>query len=234
MIPLLQRITSLPKRILYNARTPFYNLSLNKTLIYRWTSLYMTHQFTGNSRGKTLPNYAPRKTQGQDAAASSSKPCNNSSGPGQSTELTVEDISNQDINYDADIEFVRPYEYEEADDESPPSSMKTSPTSLRKLELDGLWSSGLVESMSSLHCNPREGHRSASPERRGRKRKLAASPDLHQTASAKHPTVSYFPKRPSIRPKKPKKRHNRSSDGKLPSLKPSMSTLSQTDPMDTD
>lgn len=193
----------------------------------------MTHRSTANPGGKIPPNHGPQKAQDQGRASSSHKPFNEFLGSGDSTELTVEDISNQDTNYDADVEYIGPYEYEEAEDEST-QAIKTPPRPSRKIELDELWSNGLIESMNSLRCNPGGDHRSLSPDRRGRKRKSAPSPDLHQTASIKHHTASYFPKKPSIRPKKPKKRHNRSFEGKMSGLKPDMATVCQADPMDTD
>lgn len=61
----------------------------------------------------------------------------------------VEEISDDDIGYDADIEVVRPDGYEEADqggDEAEDLS-DSSPG------VDGLWQKEIIESMKSLDCN---------------------------------------------------------------------------------
>src|SRR5436853_5820068 len=64
--------------------------------------------------------------------------------------LIVEDISGHDAGYDADVEVIWPYQYEEADSE--PSDIYGNRSASKQPDFDELWQSGLLDSMNTLHC----------------------------------------------------------------------------------
>ena len=91
---------------------------------------------------------------------------NRRSGHSSDWELTVEDISGLDKGYDADIEVINPYHYEEADS-IPNTPANTHPAAKRDVNIDNLWKHEIVDSMKSLDCNSETD----MPEKRGVKRK---------------------------------------------------------------
>jgi hypothetical protein len=84
-------------------------------------------------------------------------------------DLTVEDISGLDAGYDADVEIINPYLYEDADsDSNTPSNIPTK----SRIDFDDLWKHGIVDSMKSLDCNSEKDDDPARmPYKRGVKRK---------------------------------------------------------------
>ncbi|KAK2759826.1 hypothetical protein FQN54_002560 [Arachnomyces sp. PD_36] len=81
--------------------------------------------------------------------------------------ITVEDISGRDTGYDADVEIVNPYLYEDADSDSNTPSSNPPKT---KIDFDDLWKRDIVDSMKSLDCNS-ERDDARLPVKRGVKRK---------------------------------------------------------------
>lgn len=89
-------------------------------------------------------------------------------------ELIVEDISGYDIGYDADIEVLRPYQYEEVDSES--SDLSFNRSTPKQVDIDEIWQSRLIDSMKTLHCDSdRESRRIHRSQKRSRKRKSRGS-----------------------------------------------------------
>lgn len=132
-----------------------------------------------------------------------------STGDGQ---FTIEDISHHDTGYDGDVEVVRPYQYEDAgqtDDSTKSFSPSIPPKRLRS---DELWTTGLIEWMSSLRCDPD----SETLQRRGRKRKARSfgEPQRKGVAPRSRNLDAESPanRRSNCRPKKAKTQGSKSEE----------------------
>jgi hypothetical protein len=119
----------------------------------------------------------------------------------------VEDISGYDTGYEADIEVIRPYQYEDAESET--SDTYRSQSAPKQFDFDEIWQSGLINSMNTLHCNSDiERRRNQRPQKRSRKRKSRDSfgDQRHAAISSHyaqlgvvglgHNTLEFSPKKP--------------------------------------
>jgi hypothetical protein len=130
--------------------------------------------------------------------------------------FTLEDVSNKDTGYDADVEVVYPYQYEEPDTEPAPNPAPW--RTPKYIEYDEVGNSGIIDSIQTLRCeSDRETqHRRRAP-RAGTKRKQSATaeyrPFLQSNGVSKGPTEA----RPfqNLRPSK-LRRHNTKRNGTRP------------------
>jgi hypothetical protein len=130
--------------------------------------------------------------------------------------FTLEDVSNQDTGYDADVEVVYPYQYEEPDAEPAPTPAPW--RTPKYLEYDEIWNSGIIDSIQTLRCeSDHETHRRRRAPKAGMKRKQSAAaecrPFLPSNAVSKGPAEG----RPfqNLRPTK-LRRHNTKRNGTRP------------------
>ncbi|PGH23812.1 hypothetical protein AJ80_02060 [Polytolypa hystricis UAMH7299] len=161
---------------------------------------------------RTFPEI-PEKTKHVDSRASAQSQGNDNRSSG---EFSFEDISGRDVDYDADVEIIRPYEYEEA--ESDGSTPRSTSSARKQMNGDYVWSSGLVDSMNTLHCDSDgEPPTRRQPQKAGGKRKSRNHPsDDYRPMSSPHSTrlevIDMQERRPEFSPKKIRKRSRRPAD----------------------
>lgn len=122
-----------------------------------WSHSGLRGQMEPHSRNPR--SYSKKTNESSRYGSSNSKPRERSDG-----DLSVEDVSGQDTGYDADVEVINPYRYEDADsDSNSPSNIPAK----SKTDIDRI-----VDSMRSLDCNLDKDDRYAKmPYKRGVKRK---------------------------------------------------------------
>ncbi|KMU87759.1 hypothetical protein CIHG_05528 [Coccidioides immitis H538.4] len=107
--------------------------------------------------------------------------------------FTIEDISNQDSGYDADLEVVWPYQYEDGGEEAEPGSKQPTNskwTGPKRINHDDVSHSKLIDWMRSLRC---DSENDTARLKKRRKRKSRPSLDsLHQRSSLRsgHPSLN--------------------------------------------
>ncbi|KAI1920274.1 hypothetical protein LOZ39_002560 [Ophidiomyces ophidiicola] len=117
----------------------------------------------------TVPSHAPRKRRfsvEEDA-------------------FTIEDISALDAGYDADVEVLWPYQYEEADTSISPSKVRS--TGPRRLEHDDISHSALIDWMGSLHCDSDKdsGPLKCTPKETKKRKSRPSLDSLHRRYSSR-------------------------------------------------
>lgn len=141
----------------------------------KWNS-YFRHLNTADEKPSTVKNDTTGSPNSNppglsDPTGYKSRSCDGTNDHG----FTVEDVSGQGAGYDGDVEVVKPYEYEEANSEpQTPCNIRN----IKKLEFDELWSTGLIDSMNTLHCDS-DKERHHRLQKRGRKRKSRDSLSDH-------------------------------------------------------
>ena len=89
--------------------------------------------------------------------------------------VSIDDSSNQDPGYDADVEVIRPYAIEEPEDEVDTSPQSTWPATPRLLDSVPSWQNEIVNSMRNLYCDSDSTDNVPwLKQKRGRKRKSAS------------------------------------------------------------